>query len=350
MPSGHPGYRSNQAKFNSASPRWPNFANPPLQEHGPLFRICSGRFSLWERNAAVRLRITVEFTGAGSSPKNRVSFRRRELLDGLLRQRPRTRRDRGGSAAPTAHHAGGGLRETHGGDHGRRTGTTVACRVASFEARGKRGSGERGGPSRDAQRVPSSEPIRPVSQPRCDEPSNPADGGAIRVASCAGTAVGRGRAHRPRGTADGALRRAGRPVFRVSRNAGTGWVGRAPRMPRNAGTRWVGRAPMLRRALGRAVCGTGGGSGLRWSRAGPRLRVPSVRRPETEYNRDQNTDNDGMGERRPDSREDLHWKRNVFCKMHPKTNARSQLRSTARLDRAGHQPWRPASPQATEPR
>ena len=208
------------------------------------------------------------------------------------------------------------------------------------------------GPSRHARRVPSSEPIRPVSQCRCDEPSNPADGdgvGAIRVASYAGT-VGRGRALWPWGTAHGAPRRGSRPVFRVSRNAGTGWVGRAPRMPRNAGTRWVGRAPMLRRALGRAVCGTGGGSGLRWSRAGPRLRVPSVRRPEIEYNRVQNTDNNRMGERRPDSREDLHWKRNVFCKMHPKTNARSQLRSTARLNRAGHQPRRPASPQATEPR
>lgn len=116
MLSGQLGYRSNQAKFNFASPRWPNFTNPPLQEHAPLFRICSGRFSLWERNATVRLRITVEFTGAGSSPKDRVSFRRRELLDGLLRQRPRTRRDRGGSAAPTAHHAGGRPRETHGGD------------------------------------------------------------------------------------------------------------------------------------------------------------------------------------------------------------------------------------------
>ena len=95
------------------------------------------------------------------------------------------------------------------------------------------------GPSRHARRVPSSEPIRPVSQPRCDEPSNPADGGlgfflpaiplpaiplpAISLPAIplpedfypedfyAGT-VGRGRALWSWGTAHRAPRRAGRSI------------------------------------------------------------------------------------------------------------------------------------------
>ena len=195
----------------------------------------------------VRLRITVEFTGAGSSPKNRVSFRRRQLLDGLLRQRPRTRRDRGGSAAPTAHHAGGGPWETHGGDRGLQGGVVRGPGKARFGRERYGGPG----PSRHARRVPSSEPIRPVSQPCCDEPSNPADGDPVRVVRCGGGTAGRGSpthgASGLRGPADGAPRRPGRPIFRPSRNAGTGCAGRA------------GRALTLRRALGRAVWGAGWG-------------------------------------------------------------------------------------------
>ena len=63
---------------------------------------------------------------------SRPGIFRSERFDGLLRQRPRTRRERGGSAAPTARRAGGGPRETYGGDRGLQGGVVRGPGEARF--------------------------------------------------------------------------------------------------------------------------------------------------------------------------------------------------------------------------
>ena len=93
----------------------------------------------------------------GIVPKDRVSFRRQRLLDSLLRQRSLE------TKAPDA--SGSGRVQPlplimPAVDRGRRTGATVACRVASFEAREKRGSGERGTGNRIPHVTPNASPPR----------------------------------------------------------------------------------------------------------------------------------------------------------------------------------------------